>query len=478
MLVLPLALAAAGCTAISLERETISQVQSAADFRYEATLHALAMVADDPGTVPSYSLLSSGTTAVTDTGMVNPATTWAAWIFKSESIGITGTHVPQLTWTVSTAADHTQLEAMRAACRWVLEGQDESALACLPILRDPEEFYSSPVSVDPADEAPPPPHFGVACRLARLPKGWLHSGRCCDVPPCACYTAHCGNTSVWVMPDGAAGLAGFTLVLQDIATLNVAPSDLSRPENITPLVPITLWVWENPLPVVKFNIKAVHGKFSYERDPVTPEPKKLLIDQPVLWCNNTNTACDVGVKAALGNNAHGTSVVLEIDNIAPGSSKAAAFSADDAKTLTKDATQGSTIKVSVDIRPHNDDTPGSFTLATETIEMDTAFSPYSQQLVFRVDRVIRPEHRCDVENALRGAIAKNKAIEIPWDRWIAWTAPYPGNRTSAKPGAPMVSRGAPPTPGAPGAPNPASQPRHIYRELPNPPVPPFGGTPD
>jgi hypothetical protein len=48
------------------------------------------------------------------------------------------------------------------------------------------------------------------------------------------------------MPEGIDGLAEFTLVLQDIATLDVAPSDGTPPANITPQLFVTLWATEPP----------------------------------------------------------------------------------------------------------------------------------------------------------------------------------------------------------------------------------------
>jgi hypothetical protein len=68
------------------------------------------------------------------------------------------------------------------------------------------------------------------------------------VPCGACYSEHCDHEAVWVMREGVEGLAQFILVLQDIATLMVAPTDGSRPANITPPVLVTLWeVQRTPL---------------------------------------------------------------------------------------------------------------------------------------------------------------------------------------------------------------------------------------
>jgi hypothetical protein len=222
-LVLLLAVANTGCTSMALERHALSQSQSAADFRYRAAMHALAMVAAEPETLPSYALLSNGIASVTDTGIANPATTWvgSAVKFGFHALAFTGSRAPQAQWTVDPVADYTQLEAMRYACRWALAGQPAIGPDGARYLADPELDTS------------PGPHFGVADRLARLSAGWLRSGRACDVPSDACYKDHCGDTWVWITPDGMEGLSGFTLVLQDIATLNVTPSDNSLSPSLT-----------------------------------------------------------------------------------------------------------------------------------------------------------------------------------------------------------------------------------------------------
>jgi hypothetical protein len=66
------------------------------------------------------------------------------------------------------------------------------------------------------------PHFDVAQKLEMLPAGWIHVGSRCDVPRCAEYKAHCGNTYVWVNSDGMQGLSEFTLIVLDISTIDLS----------------------------------------------------------------------------------------------------------------------------------------------------------------------------------------------------------------------------------------------------------------
>jgi hypothetical protein len=127
---------------------------------------------------------------------------------------------PQLTrtvtdnWSLDPVTAPEKLEAMRCACRWVTIGPERACTSCLGLLSSPEQDHS------------PGRHFGVADRLARLPVGWLHVGCHKDVPAGSCYKAHCGDTWVWVMPDGMVGLSDFTLVLQDIARVSINSDSL------------------------------------------------------------------------------------------------------------------------------------------------------------------------------------------------------------------------------------------------------------
>ena len=309
ILVLPFALSGAVCTTMSLEHHTANQSQSAATYRHQATLHALATVAADPTTLPSYALLSAGIASISDTGILTTTSNFSGVpeAFVSQVLGVTMTHQPQQQWTVSPVADYTQLNAMRYACRWVLAGPESLGPEGAHMLSDPE--------IDTTNG----PHFGVADRLARLPLGWLHVGRLRDVPVTARYKDHCGDRWVWVMPDGMEGLAGFTLVLQDIATLDITPSDSTiTPPTITPPLLVTLLVVE---------------------------------DFP------------------------------------------------DANT-----------------KPPNG---------------------FSGNLIFNLNRVIRPEYKQIIEEKMKQSAASNprKTVQISWNEWMMWTTPYQGQRTAVKPGA-------------------------------------------
>jgi hypothetical protein len=205
----------AGCTTFSLEHYTLGQSATAIDLRYHEVLANLALIADDPCTLPAYSTIFTGTAQVSDTAQLSATTTLQTIGGKIGNGFGSQNAAPQLTrnisenWALDPLVTPEKLEAMRCACRWVLFGPAAVSGECAELLAGPEQ-------------APTPGrHFGVADRLAALPTGWLHHGKLHHVPPGACYKAHCRGTWVWVMPDGIKGLAEFTLILQEIAHVNI-----------------------------------------------------------------------------------------------------------------------------------------------------------------------------------------------------------------------------------------------------------------
>jgi hypothetical protein len=207
---------------LALERHTLAQGESVAELRYLEVVDNLALVARDPGALPAYSSIFAGTAQVTDTAQFGTTLVWLVkGIMSSVSYGLfTEAANPQLSrsvsenWSLDPLVVPEKVEAMRCACRWVISGPEKACGSCPGLLASPEQDHS------------PGRHFGVAERLARLPSGWLHVGRMLEVPHCARYKAHSGDTWVWVMPDGMAALADFTLVLQDIARVNINSDSL------------------------------------------------------------------------------------------------------------------------------------------------------------------------------------------------------------------------------------------------------------
>jgi hypothetical protein len=208
MLLLTSMLACTGCTTLALERHTLLQEASPTDIRYQEVLDNLAMVAHDPAALPAYSSIFAGTAQITDTAQLVSTTTLGPGV-AAEVLNPQFTRGVLGNWVLDPINAPEKLEAMRCACRWVVYGHDFACQDCAGLLASPEQ-------------APfPGRHFGVADRMAQLPHGWLHVGRLLEVPAKARYKAHSGDTWVWVMPDGTEALAGFNLVLQDIARVDI-----------------------------------------------------------------------------------------------------------------------------------------------------------------------------------------------------------------------------------------------------------------
>ena len=417
ILILTIPFLGTGCTSMSLERHTVSQSQSVSDFRYRAALHTLAMVVADPATLPTYALLSNGITSVANTGVVNPVSLWkgAPEVFNSEALGITGTHAPQISWTVSPVADYTQLEAMRCACLWVLLGPEKAGPDCLHILADPEADTS------------PGSHFGVSDRLTRLPKGWLHVGRLCDVPVGACYKDHCGETWVWVTPDGTEGLANFTLVLQDIATLNVAPSDGSLPANRTPPLLVTFWTAQGTLPKVsdvRVTVTLNKDKAVFKLAGAQKTEIPLAVGETIVWRNDTGD--DQTIESV-------PKGIFKTNTVKSGEETPILF--DQAMFAKAGGKPAGKIEIEFD----SVEKPSMSALSYKIILKDDPYKPlYSPTLVFRNDRIINPNCRPYIEKKIAEGVSQSSPmlpVQIRWEEWMAMTSPYQGQRASVKPGA-------------------------------------------
>lgn len=210
------AITCTGCTTLSLERHTLSQASSSQPIRYQEVLDNLAMIAHEPSALPVYASIASGTANLTDTGQLMSTTMWqhvrgvgSQNGFASEALAPQVMRSISETWPLDPVAVPEKLEAMRAACQWVVFGPNMLSDQDRSLLADPDE--------DPS----PGRHFGVGDRLAQLRPGWVHRGRFTQIPLCAAYKAHFGNTWVWVMPEDTEELSSFALAFQDIARVSI-----------------------------------------------------------------------------------------------------------------------------------------------------------------------------------------------------------------------------------------------------------------
>jgi hypothetical protein len=212
-LILPLAasLACSSCMSLGLERHTVNQAISVTDLRYQEILNNLAMVAVQPGVIPSYALCATGTVNLTRTYGLESQTTFdhAVFGFSKQLLGLSVRDIPDQSWTLDPVVSEPQLKALSAAFLWALRGPPPEGSPAMELLR------AARWQDDPGY------HFAVADQLANLPTGWVHFGGVFDVPPCACYKGHCGELYAWVEPIDLKALSIFTLAILDISTVDV-----------------------------------------------------------------------------------------------------------------------------------------------------------------------------------------------------------------------------------------------------------------
>jgi hypothetical protein len=267
-------IASSGCIATSLERHTLRQSESLSDLRTQEVMNNLALVANNPYALPSYSSIYAGTSDITDLASVTSTTvpavrTLAGTTFGTQLLDIPFSRAIQQNWTLDPSIAPEKIRALRCACRWAVYGPagawsdfnvyltaapaSDTGQTATPVPRFTVTTTAASVdSSTPGIEVRPAPgtdaefvrqlpsdcitdpdrpgfYFGVADELQSLRSNWLRVGRKCSVPSCAAYSARCGDTSVWVVPNDVEELTKFTLVTQEIARVVVTSTYYPQP---------------------------------------------------------------------------------------------------------------------------------------------------------------------------------------------------------------------------------------------------------
>jgi hypothetical protein len=115
-------------------------VRSSTDLRYREVLENLAMIADNPAILPSFSSIYAGTTDISDTLQASSQTIWlrmltkpfgSATLFSTESLDVPATRAVKQNWTLDPVIVPEKLAAMRCACWWALFGPEHLCGNCL-----------------------------------------------------------------------------------------------------------------------------------------------------------------------------------------------------------------------------------------------------------------------------------------------------------------------------------------------------------
>jgi hypothetical protein len=196
----------------------VNQVASDLDLRYEEVLYNLAMIADEPTSLPVIAPIYAGTPAISDNFQIGSSTMLQHFTTVNAFEGLKQDDLsPALqrqdveNWSLDPITVPEKLEALRASCQWVIYGPEFA-------LRDHPGILANPNDFPPENRER---HFNVQEQLARIPSGWLHLERRATPPLHAAYRAHYHGMWAWVTPEGVQSLADFSLVVQNIARVSI-----------------------------------------------------------------------------------------------------------------------------------------------------------------------------------------------------------------------------------------------------------------
>ncbi|MBX3413988.1 MAG: hypothetical protein KF708_14960 [Pirellulales bacterium] len=212
-LLLMLTLAATGCrTHLSLRDNTLQTTATLADLNYQQVLDNLARFESNPAAMPSIAIVNAGTVNVADQKGFQGSATYAPTLQAAQQMGAglpilsllfspnTSRNITE-NWSLAPVTDIDNLRRIRCAFQLVVM-QGGQISDCIPCRNLIERFY-----------------LGEQDRLeCILPLGWYGVGCQEEVPCDACYVGNCGDTFVWVTPDGMDGLSLFTMTVIDLAT--------------------------------------------------------------------------------------------------------------------------------------------------------------------------------------------------------------------------------------------------------------------
>jgi hypothetical protein len=202
-----------GCrTHLSLRDNTLRTAGTLTDLNYQQVLDNLARFEVNAAAMPSIAVINAGTVTVADQKSINANGTYAPTLTAAQQLGSglpilslllnpSGSRNLTENWSLLPVTDVDNLRRIRCAFQMVvLHGQEASrCIDCKDLL---ERFYLGEQN-------------DLNCVI---PTGWYQKGCRDQVPPCACYTGHCGDLWVWVMPKDLDGLTTFTMTVVDLAT--------------------------------------------------------------------------------------------------------------------------------------------------------------------------------------------------------------------------------------------------------------------
>lgn len=201
-----------GCTHVWLRNNTGHVTSTLTDFYFRQILDNVARFQDNPGTVPSFAVVTAGTVSVSDQAGAGISPTYSPTLTAAQQGGgalpilsllfpFNGQRNLSENWSLTPVTDADNLRRLRCAYRLLVLGK---AASNYPFCENQmKEFFAG-------EEA------NLATRFP--PRGWYAVGGKHDVPTNACYLGRHNKTYVWVTPEGMDDLAVFAMGALDMAT--------------------------------------------------------------------------------------------------------------------------------------------------------------------------------------------------------------------------------------------------------------------
>jgi hypothetical protein len=167
-----------GCMSQQLQLTARRTVNTLPDLQYQQIVDNLAKIASNPGFLPYLAVAGQGSVQVTDNGNSTLGLNLVSKAFGPGTLSLGTSRDVTGTWSLGTITSPEKIRNMQTV---YLRALRESAAGN--------------------------PAFG-----------WLKIGHKADVPREACFAGRFNDVSVWVMPDGVAGLSELSLSILDIAT--------------------------------------------------------------------------------------------------------------------------------------------------------------------------------------------------------------------------------------------------------------------
>lgn len=213
-----LAATTAGCqTHAALREHTLKTSGTLAELNCQQVVDNLARFAAQPASLPSVAVLQSGNVTLADQHAAAAAGTYAPTISLADQLGgfpifslfLSPNVSRNLTeqWDLKPVTDTARIRRIRAAFQIVLGAGAAPDDPCEDCSQTVQELTADGSTLD-----------------CQVPTGWFQIGCRRDVPDSACYVANCGETYVWVGPEGMDGLSRFTLTIMQLSTSDPKPA--------------------------------------------------------------------------------------------------------------------------------------------------------------------------------------------------------------------------------------------------------------